>query len=58
VNLIGYGTSATGVNYWLLRNSWGTSWGELGYFRIFRNMTSNDTGMFGMLQKNSYPIIA
>jgi len=33
VNIVGWGTS-DGTNYWLVRNSWGTFWGENGYFRI------------------------
>lgn len=37
VQLVGYGTSTLGKDYWLVRNSWGAEWGEKGYIRIKRN---------------------
>lgn len=41
VNVYGWNYTSSGVPYWYAVNTWGTEWGELGYFRI--RMDNNQT---------------
>eukprot|EP00697_Spironema_sp_BW2_P002412 gnl/Spiro4/13222_TR7018_c0_g1_i1.p1 gnl/Spiro4/13222_TR7018_c0_g1~~gnl/Spiro4/13222_TR7018_c0_g1_i1.p1 ORF type:complete len:386 (+),score=83.69 gnl/Spiro4/13222_TR7018_c0_g1_i1:38-1159(+) len=46
VQLVGYGTDqATGKDYWLVRNSWSATWGELGYIRLERSSVLSECGV-------------
>jgi len=39
VTVVGYGTdSATGMDYWKVKNSWGKTWGEDGFIRLQRGV--------------------
>lgn len=43
VKLIGWGTTASGEDYWLLANQWNRGWGDDGYFMIRRG--ANECGI-------------
>jgi cathepsin X len=34
ISIVGWGTTDEGEEYWVGRNSWGTYWGEYGFFKL------------------------
>jgi C1A family cysteine protease len=55
VTIVGYNNTAS-PPYWIIKNSWGTSWGEKGYVRIFKQLNGTlGKGICGLAQYPSYP---
>ena len=55
VTVIGYGTSDKGEDYWEIKNSYSTTWGDNGFIKFARNTEWDDQGgQNGVLEKPIY----
>ena len=58
VLIVGYGTDdATGLEYWLIKNSWNTTWGDQGYIKLKTSYWASDWGICGVQDFIVYPIL-
>lgn len=50
--VVGYGVE-NGTEFWIMKNSWNTTWGEKGYMRL--QITGDDAGICGIQSDTQYP---
>jgi len=50
-NVVGWGTEDS-MDYWIMRNSWGSSWGENGYMRL---QVVDGSGLCGIQMQPQWP---
>ncbi|XP_074568957.1 senescence-specific cysteine protease SAG39-like [Curcuma longa] len=51
---VGYGTDQNGTDYWILKNSYGSKWGDNGYIKMARGV---NRGICGITKQAIYPVI-
>jgi C1A family cysteine protease len=61
---VGYGATSDGVQYYIVKNSWGQSWGSGGYILLGRGINpetelpyNKGAGQCGLLMEGSYPVL-
>ena len=61
VLIVGYGTDYfQGLDYWIVKNSWTSNWGDEGYIKILRNYKKyegDSSGMCGIAMQPSFSIL-
>nr|KAF6464713.1 cathepsin W [Rousettus aegyptiacus] len=58
VLLVGFGKSRSrhSIPYWILKNSWGASWGEKGYFRLHRGSNACGITKYPLTARVTHPV--